>query len=221
MFLNISRDFCLWTGRVHAYVLPMSCEDDLIACPDCDALFEVKAETRLVCTRCHRVLIDPARRAGAKVLVLALLSVALVYGAVTQPFLTIERFWISSEATLLQTALAFEGPLLILSLTMLALVLVLPALRLGLSIYVLAPIVSGAAPLPGARAAYRWAETLRPWTMAEIFILGIGVALFKVVDMAEVSFGPALWMFAALVVLLWAQDTLTCRYSVWKALERD
>lgn len=193
--------------------------DALIACPQCDALYKVDTKTRLVCERCHTVLVDPARRAGLKVLFLALMSVALVYGTVTQPFLSIKRFWITSEATLLETALAFDGPLLALSIAVLALILVLPATRLGLSLYVLGPLVLGKQPLPGARRAYRWSETLRPWSMAEIFTLGCGVALIKIVDMAEVTFGPAFWMFAALVVLLWVQDTLTCRYSVWKALE--
>ena len=193
--------------------------DDLIACPQCDALYETDAKTRLVCNRCHTVLIDPARRAGLKILSLALMSVALVYGTLTQPFLTIKRFWMTSEATLLETALAFEGSLQILSVAVFALVLLLPAARLGLTLYVLSPLVMGWAPLPAARSAYRWSEILRPWSMAEIFILGCGVALIKIVDMAEVTFGPAFWMFAALVVLLWVQDTLTCRYSLWKALD--
>ncbi|MEM8802163.1 MAG: paraquat-inducible protein A [Pseudomonadota bacterium] len=193
--------------------------DHLIACPECDALFETDAETRLVCDRCHTVLINPTRRAGLKVLFLALLSVALVYGTLTQPFLSIKRFWMTSDATLLETALTFEGPLQVLSLTVLALVLLLPATRLFLSVYVLTPLVLGLSPLPAARWAHRWSEILRPWSMAEIFILGCGVALIKIVDMAEVTFGPAFWMFAALVVLLWVQDTLTCRYSLWKALD--
>ena len=195
--------------------------DQLIACPHCDALYEAEPSTRLVCHRCHTVLIAPSRRAGIKVLVLALISVALVYGAVTQPFLTIKRFWMTSDATLLETALAFEGPLLILSIAVLALILVLPVLRLALSLYVLGPIVLGTGSMPQAKRAYRWSEKLRPWSMAEIFVLGCGVALIKIVDLAEVTIGPAFWMFGALVVLLWVQDTLVCRYSVWSALDDE
>ncbi len=193
----------------------------LIACPQCDALYEADPRKRLVCHRCHTVLVAPSRRAGIKVLLLALVSVALVYGAVTQPFLTIKRFWMTSDATLLETALAFEGPLLILSIAVLTLVLVLPVLRLALSLYVLGPIVFGSRQLPQSNRAYRWSEKLRPWSMAEIFVIGCGVALVKIVDLAEVTIGPAFWMFAALVILLWVQDTLTCRYSVWSALDRD
>ncbi len=195
--------------------------DHLIACPHCDALYEADPDQKLTCHRCHTALVAPSRRAGIKVLLLALISVGLIYGAVTQPFLSIKRFWMTSDATILETALAFEGPLLILSVTVLALILLLPALRLFLSLYVLGPIVLGTGKLPKAKLAFRWSEKLRPWSMAEIFVIGAGVALIKIVDLAEVTIGPAFWMFGALVVLLWAQDTLMCRYSVWSALDDD
>ena len=88
------------------------------ACPTCDALYDVgarPAETPLSCERCHRVLIAPSRRAGVTVILLALTSVVLVIGATTQPFLTVKRFFLTQNATLIETALAFEGPLLVLS----------------------------------------------------------------------------------------------------------
>ena len=51
-------------------------------------------------------------------------------------------------------------------------------------------------------------------------MLGCAVALIKVADLADVSFGPAFWMFGALVVLMMVQDNFMCRYSVWKSLEK-
>ena len=195
--------------------------DDLIACPQCDAVYTADGGTRLVCHRCHTVLVAPSRRAGIKVLLLSLVAVGLVVGAVTQPFLTIERFWMTSDATLLQAALAFEGPLLILSLAVVALVLVLPVMRLLLTLYVLGPVVVGAAPLPRAKQSFRLSETLRPWSMAEIFALGCAVALIKVADLAQIGFGPAFYMFAALVVLITVQDSFMDQWSVWHALEPE
>lgn len=193
--------------------------ESLIACPQCDALYQTDGEAHLVCDRCHNLLVAPGRRAGYRLLALSLVSVALVYGAITQPFLTVERFWIESDATLLEAAFAFEGPLLILSAAVVLLVLVLPTLRLALMLYVLAPAALGRASLPLARRAFRWSESLRPWSMAEIFALGCGVALVKIADLAEVRFGPAFWMFAALVVLIWVRDRLICRYSLWSLLD--
>ncbi|MDA8586873.1 paraquat-inducible protein A [Rhodobacteraceae bacterium] len=198
--------------------------EDLIACPTCDALYKavIPAQgSKMACTRCHRVLISPSRHAGAKIILLALASFALVMGAVFQPFLSIKRFWITREATLMDTALAFEGPLLILSVAVLVLVILLPILRLALTVYVLTPLVMNRPPLPFARTAFRMAETLRPWSMAEIFAIGAAVAMIKIVDLAHVSLGPAVWMFAGFVALLSLQNTLMCRWSVWKALDDD
>ena len=56
--------------------------------------------------------------------------------------------------------------------------------------------------------------------MAEIFVLGVGVALVKIVDLARVEVGAAFWLFAILVVFNVFQDTLLCRSSVWRALDR-
>ncbi|NNE81713.1 MAG: paraquat-inducible protein A [Silicimonas sp.] len=202
---------------------PESDLENLIACPQCDALYRVEPDVgaaRLDCDRCHSVLIAPSRRAGIRIILLALASVALVVGAATQPFLSIRRFGLERDATLLDTALAFTGPLFILSLAVLCVVLLLPMVRLLLSLYVLGPLVLARRALPGARTAFRMFEILRPWSMAEIFALGAGVALIKIVDLAHVTLGPAFWMFCGFVVLLMIQNTLMCRWSVWKALDQ-
>ena len=192
-----------------------------LACPVCDTLYEDPGDAKLVCHRCHTTLAAPERRVGLRLLSVTLLTAGLIYGAVTLPFLSIERFWITNDATLVETALAFEGPMLILSLAVLALILLLPSVRLALTLYVVGPLVLRRKALPGAPTAFRWSETLRPWSMAEIFALGCGVALVKIVAMAEVTVGPAFYMFAVAVVLIWVQDRMICRHSLWKALGRD
>ena len=80
--------------------------------------------------------------------------------------------------------------------------------------------MAGRAPWPRAKAAFTWAERLKPWSMVEIFVLGCAVALFKIVDLANVALGPAFWMFVALVILMTVQNTYMCRWSVWKDLDR-
>ncbi len=195
-------------------------KDDLIACPTCDALYEVGEATKLTCHRCHALLVSPERRLSIWLLLMAILSAGLIYGAVVLPFLTVERFWISNDATLVETALAFEGPLLLLSLSVLVLILVLPALRLAILLYVLVPQILGQKMFPGAATFFRWSEALRPWSMAEIFVIGCAVALTKIVALAEVTFGPAFYMFAAAVILIWVQDRMICRVSLWREIEK-
>ena len=84
----------------------------------------------------------------------------------------------------------------------------------------LVPIVLDRRPARGATQAFRLFEAMRPWSMAEIFAIGCAVALVKITDLADVGFGPAFWMFCALVFLVVVQDNFLCRWSVWNSLEK-
>jgi paraquat-inducible protein A len=195
---------------------------DLIACPQCDALYrmgEVAPGQRAVCARCHTVLVSPRRHAGMVIISLALAAMILLLGAVWFPFLRIDVQGLWQEATLLDVATSIAGgPLYVVSVAVLAAIVVIPVLRAGLTLYVLAPVVFDRAPSPLAARAFRLADRLRPWSMAEIFAIGCAVSLTKIADLATVRLGPAFWMFAALVVVTVAQDRLVDRWSVWRAI---
>ena len=197
--------------------------EDLIACPRCDALYRAAQPgpgERAVCSRCHTVLIAPRRRAGMTIIMMALTVTVLVLGALWFPFLQISTSGLQNSSTLLDAALSFVGgPLLIVSLAVVALIVLVPLTRALLILYVLVPVVFDRKPRPAARAAFRLAEELRPWSMAEIFAIGCAVSLVKVADLADISFGPAFYMFAGLVVVSIVQDTYMCRWSVWKSLD--
>lgn len=194
----------------------------MIACPGCDALYQVAdlpKGARARCLRCHRVLVAPRRKAGQLIIAMSLTGVILVAAAMVFPFIRISAVGLANGATLLDAALAFEGPFLALSLAVLALILLLPLTRLVLTLYVLAPIVANRRPAPWARQAFRLSEALRPWSMAEIFAIGTAVALVKVADLARVEFGPAFWMFLILVIVGVVQERYTCSWSIWESLE--
>jgi len=198
--------------------------DDLIVCPTCDAAYTLKRPEkgeRAVCQRCHKALIAPRANAGLHIIAVSLAVLVLIIGAAVFPFLRIDAAGNGNAVSVLDAALAFTGgPLLALSLATAALIIFVPLLRALLIMYVLIPVVLDRTPARHAIAAFRISEALKPWSMAEIFAIGCAVALVKVADLANVSFGPAFWMFGILVVLVIAQDTFMCRWSVWNALER-
>jgi paraquat-inducible protein A len=164
----------------------------LIACPVCDVVYTVptvESQDRAVCARCHTVLIAPRRKAGKRLIALALTVLILIVAATVFPFLAIDARGLHRDASVLQTAFAFSGAMSVLSVAVLFFIVVIPATRLALLIYVLAPLIRD-----------------RP-------------ALVKLSDLADVVFGPAAWLFAALVVIVVVTDRLMCRYSIWKSLE--
>lgn len=211
-----------------AYSVPMNdvhtlSPEHILVCPQCDAAYVLarpKNGERAVCARCHTVLIRNEHEAGIQIIALSLAIAILIVAATFFPFLTINAAGASNSASLLDAALAFsDGPLMILSLATAALIVGVPFVRVILTVYVLSPIVLNRPPARGAMSAFRLSEALRPWSMVEIFALGCAVALIKISDLADVSFGSAFWMFAVLVFLVVIQDNLICRWSIWDSLE--
>lgn len=197
--------------------------DNMIVCPQCDAVYTLQRPQhgqRAVCQRCHTVLIAPRKNAGLHIIAVATAVVFLIIGAAYFPFLTIDAAGNKNAVSILDAALAFSnGPMILLSLATAALIIFVPLLRVMLTIYVLLPLVLDRPAARHAISAFRLSEAMRPWSMAEIFAIGCAVALVKITDMANVNFGPAFWMFGTLVVLVIAQDSFMCRWSVWNALE--
>ena len=196
--------------------------DDLIVCPTCDLVYSaprVGLREKAVCLRCGTVLVAPRRKAGKQLVALALTVLILLVAASVFPFLTIGAGGVSHDASILDTAFAFSGGLSVLAVAVLFFIVIIPAMRLVLLIYVLGPIIRYRPPARHAKRAFRLSEALIPWSMAEIFALGCAVALVKLSALAEVLFGPAAWLFAILVVLVVASDSLMCRYSIWTSLK--
>lgn len=195
---------------------------DLIVCPSCDAAYKLdslRPGQRAICQRCDTVLISPRRKAGLQIIVLSLSILILIVAATIFPFLSIQSTGARNSVSVIEAALAFrDGPLIVLSLTTLALIFLIPLLRALLALYVLVPLVRDKPPARFAARAFRLEEMLRPWSMAEIFAIGCAVALIKISALVNVSFGPAFWMFSVLVVLVVVQDNFICRWSVWNAL---
>ncbi|MDP5307009.1 paraquat-inducible protein A [Paracoccus spongiarum] len=195
----------------------------LMACPRCDALHveeELQPGETARCIRCGTVLARPRGGAFSQLIALAFTSMVLLLGAVFFPFLEISRMGFGNATSLFGVALAFaDGILLPLVVAVLAMIVGLPVLRAFLLVYTLAPLAKGLPPHRHAATAFRWSEALRPWSMAEIFVIGTSVALVKVAGLATVHLGPAFWAFCALIVVNVASRGFMCQTTIWDAIE--
>lgn len=197
--------------------------DQLIACPSCDALYlerDIAPGETASCLRCHAVLEAPRRTAMTRIIMLALAAIILMVAAIFFPFLELEVQGMFHRASLLDTIEAFSSGLTApLTVAMAGLIVILPLTRFGAIIYTLAPMAFGRHPWPHAQSAFRMAEALRPWAMAEVFIVGVAVALVKVAGLAHLSLGPAFWAFVGLVIVTVLKDNFMSRLTVWKTLD--
>lgn len=195
----------------------------LVACPRCDALHieeELEHGETARCVRCRTILANPRAGAFGQLIALSFTSMILMVGAVFFPFLEISRMGFGNATSLFGVALAFaDGILLPLVIAVLAMIVALPVFRAFLLLYTLVPLAQGRPPHRHAADAFRISEKLKPWSMAEIFVIGTSVALVKVAGLAKVSLGPAFWAFCALIFVNLASRAFMSQATIWDAIE--
>lgn len=201
--------------------------DDLAAlaiCTGCEAVHlraPLAVGQTAECVRCGAVLETRKPQAAERSIVAALAMLALTALAAAAPFLTLSEVGLSRSVSLLDAAEALRiGPAPV-GAMMFGVVVVLPALRALAHLYVLAPIrLAGRRP-PRAAWAFRWACRLRPWAMAEIFLIGTIVSVVKLTGLATVTLGPAFWALGGAVLVLAFENAALCRESVWRMIEGE
>ena len=200
----------------------MSGHDQTIACPKCDTLYRVDdaiaaRDTR--CIRCGHRLTYGRTGAIVRVVGLAATSAILLTLAMFLPFLNLSSGGRTISASLVEVVTGFtEGIMVPLAFAVLGFIVVLPFTRFLLLIFALGPVAASRPAWPGAATALRWAFWLKPWAMAEIFMVGVAVALVKLAGLASIGMGAAFWVLAGVVLLTAYQETFMCRHSLWTEL---
>jgi paraquat-inducible protein A len=177
----------------------------LIACHECDLLQHIPRQRqggKAYCRRCNAVLHRSVRDSLDRTLALTFAGLVLFIVANSFPFLS---FKMQGQVT--QTTLAtgvidlYRQGMWEISLLVLLTSMLVPLLQLLLLIYVLLPLKLRRTPWKLA-AVFRILQSLGPWGMMEVFMLGILVSVVKLLEMAEILPGLALWSFALLIFVL-------------------
>ncbi len=193
--------------------------EEFIACPDCDLLHRAPRALEGAagrCCRCQARLFHQKKNSIERTLALTVAGVVLFGLANLFPFLSFDMQGRVTETTLLTGVqeLYLQGMTSLSGLVLLTAVLA-PGVQLGLLLYVLLPLHFERRPwrLP---LAFRVLRHIQPWSMMEVFLIGILVALVKLGDMAEVVPGLALYSFALLIVVLAGALASLDPQAVWR-----
>lgn len=194
----------------------------LIACHECDLLHRVQPlpeKSKARCRRCGSLLYVNFPKTIDHTLAMAITGLMLMVIANLYPFLSLE-----SQGTILETTL-ITGTIILsqqsmagVAILVLLTSMLVPCLLLGALVYVLWPMKTGRR-LPASRRVFRLALTLRPWSMTEVFLLGILVSVVKLAKMATIIPGTALFSFLALVFVLAAVNTFLVPRTIWEKIE--
>jgi paraquat-inducible protein A len=191
----------------------------LVACPDCDLLQrlpEVAPGASARCPRCDKELWrrreDSLNRTSA--LTLAALALYVVANAV--PMLGLHAAGREAFTTVVGGAhqLWLDGQQIVAVLVLFAAV-ISPALQIG---FLLLIVLGCRCEHPPAWVGMflRHLDFTRTWSMIEVMLLGVLVALTKIADYATVIPGVALFALFALVVLLAVMQSCFDPREVWQ-----
>lgn len=191
----------------------------LVACPECDGLQREAALEPGGCANCFRCGAELFRlkpRSIDHTLAFLLAAAVLFAFANAFPLMEMDARGLVSTTTLAGTvrALQKDGEPSVAGLVF-ATAILFPAVELAAMTYMLAGLRLRVVP-PGLRIAFRIVNAVRPWGMAEVFVLGSLIALVKLKDVAAVHPGIGLYATGAFVFLLAAADAAYDPRAVWR-----
>ena len=198
---------------------------DLIACEECDAVYLRLALGCKEIARCRCCGAELDRDRGTlsrHVLPLAIAGLFMYIIANAFPIAEMELRGFVSRTTLIGAVLSLytEGMPLV-AFLVLSTTILFPLIQLLALIYLVTSVHisgrrSGRSGYPIAiNALGRMIQSLRPWVMVEVFLLGAIVAFVKMTSMATILPGVALWAFGVLTFLLTSVLSFNPRY-IWQ-----
>lgn len=192
-------------------------------CLDCDLLQrgpDLHPGEAARCCRCGSVLYRERANTLDRTLGLTLTALVLWVIANAYPFMTFE-FKGQSESNVILSGVVelYSNGAVALSALILFTSIVAPILYIGGLLYVLVPVKFGWR-APGVAACFRVLVELRPWSMLEVYLLGVMVAVIKLNQLASIEPGIALGAFVALILVWSASQASLDPRVVWRALEK-
>ena len=159
------------------------------------------------------------RNGQERALALTLAAAVLFVVANSFPFLSFEMKGEVTQTTLMTGIVdLYQQGKAELSVLVALTILLAPLTQIALLIYMLAPLRLNRMPwaLP---YAFRLLRHAQPWSMMEVFMIGILVAIPKLMGMASVIPGLALWAFVLLMLVLAGATAAFDPESVWQRRE--
>jgi paraquat-inducible protein A len=195
-----------------------------MACHDCDLLHRIPAISSGMtasCCRCGALLTKPKQDSLERTLALAITGLFLLVMANSFPFLGFKLHG-QVQHTLLLTGIRqfYTSGMPWLALLVLFTSVIAPLAQLLALIYILLPLKFQRRS-PGMFHVFRWMQQLQPWSMMEVFMVGILVSMVKLAKTAQILPGVALFCFMALIFVLAACLASLDPHMVWEHWEKN
>lgn len=195
----------------------------LIACHECDLLQREVALPRggvARCGRCGAGLYRSHPHGMERTLALTAGAIVLFVLANSFPIIGLQLEGQTIQTTLYNTVRTlWDEDMKSVAVLVFVTTIAMPALQLSALAYLLFPLRLGRVPAHFS-AVFRVLQTVRPWGMVEVFMLGVLVSLVKLAHLAGIVPGVALWSFAALMLVMAGIGAVFDARGLWARASR-
>jgi paraquat-inducible protein A len=195
---------------------------ETIACPDCDLLQhlpELPPGSKARCSRCGWVIATRAADPLDRPLALTITALIVLIVANTAPLMRLSAVGRHASTTIIGGAydMWVQGQ----ELTAVIVAFCAVIAPTGYILFMLTVLLAVRRP-PAPQwvgEMLRWADSMRPWSMTEVMLLGILVALIKIAELATVDTGVGMYAVGALVLLFPAIMVSFHPGEIWHRVE--
>jgi paraquat-inducible protein A len=201
--------------------LPPAAGEEVIACHECGAVHRLPAmpdDTIARCTVCEARIFLRYEHSVEHSLALYCAALCLFLVANAFPILSMSMGGQTNASTILDSAKAlYDDGMWPLALAVSLAGTILPLAKILGMLAILIPLRLDLRP-PWTVPTFRWAERLQPWSMMEVYLLGVIVAYVKLQDLATVQPGIALYAFVGTILLMATADARFDPHAIWRRL---
>ena len=195
---------------------------ETVACPDCDLLQRLPALPpggKARCLRCGHTLASAPTDSIDRTLALTLTAAIVLIVANTSPLMGLSAVGRQASTTIIGGAyeMWLQGQD-VTAMVVAFCAVIAPASYILFMLTVLIAVRRPPAP-HWVGELLRWAESMQPWSMSEVMMLGILVALIKIAEVATVEPGIGIYAVGALIFLFAAIMVTFHPSEVWQRVE--
>ncbi|WP_161867487.1 paraquat-inducible protein A [Pseudomonas yangonensis] len=204
--------------------LPVLPIEQLVACHECDLLMRkptLQDGESAECPRCGYELFSHRHHVVRRSLALVLTALLLYIPANFLPIMQLNLLGQTSQDTVWSGVLGlYESGMQGIAVVVFLCSMAVPLLKLLCQLLVLLSIRLDFGRSYGL-LFYRIYHHMREWGMLEVYLMGILVAMVKLMDLADLSLGLGLFCFIALLLVqVWLEVTMS-PHQIWEALSGE
>ena len=197
--------------------------NELVACPRCDALFPVPplgVKQVAVCSRCGCKVSEIKKNSIDRTIAISMTGLVLFIPGISMPMVGATLVGQYAQVSLLDCLMMLlQKGFFIVALGLFLFTMAIPLIRLATAFYICWSVKHDRIK-PSHRRFFRSYHFLNSWAMLHVFFLGISVALYKLAEYADISLNIGIGMFAGLLLCtIFIHLTLDSHY-VWQQLEK-